>query len=679
MNLGREQVAAALPSYEVGEELGRGGWGAVLAGRHRQLGRDVAIKQLPPAFANDPAVRARFVAEARMLASLDHPHVVPIYDYVETGDVCLLVMENLPGGTVWHQFITVGLTMPAVCAIVLSACSGLQSAHQQGILHRDVKPENLMFSATKTVKVTDFGISKVMNGADTKATRAGEVMGTPAYMSPEQVQNRDLSPATDVYAVGMMLYELLSGRLPFEASDPIALLFCQINDKPPPLVEVAPLVPPGLAGVAMKALEKDPLNRFATAEDLGVALAEAATEAWGPGWLQESQVPVMGTGRMAAVTQEVAGPSTRDLGAANRGPTVRPASSTVVTDPGAAGPADAPTPAAPTGAPSSDGAPATSAPRSDGAPRTSAPRSGDAPATSAPQPVPKRQPPSTAPSVVVRSTGNRDHVGGAVAADLSETDLVGIEEVVKLPPLPTAAVFTALGLLLVCVALAFIGLGSTSTKKAGDLPVGTVTLAGQDPVGNQVIPLDLSQPVVVAGKVSNLPQPVDQVKLSLSVGGIPVGNAQATITPSPDGQFSVPLDMTGFRYLLANRTSAELSVRGGGSALAHDTFLVRNRHSPYLTVPAALGVAMLLFTLAYIESLLRSLRRRRKRMVGPVGLVILGGLVGVTAVWWAWLVASVEPTKPTLIVCVVLGAAAGLAAALAAMRMGARHRVRRGR
>jgi len=281
--------------------------------------------------------------------------------------------------------------------------------------------------------------------------------------------------------------------------------------------------------------------------------------------------------------------------------------------------------------------------------------------------------------VVVRSTANRDHVGGAVAADLSEADLVGIEEVVKLPPLPTVAVFTALGLLLVCLAVAFIGLGSPSTRKAGDLQAGAVTVAGVDPAGNQVIPLDLSQPVVIAGEVPAPPQPVDQVKLSLSVGGVPVGNVQASMTASPDGRFNVPLDMTGFRYLLANRTAAALAIKGGGTTLAHATFTVRNRQSPYLTVPAALGVAMLLFTLAYIESLLRSLRRRRKRMVGPVGLVILGGLVGVTAVWWGWLVASVEPTRATLIVCVLLGAAAGLAAALAAIRMGARHRVRRGR
>ncbi|MGI9080094.1 MAG: serine/threonine-protein kinase [Acidimicrobiales bacterium] len=666
MNLDRDQVAAALPGYEVGAELGRGGWGAVLAGRHRQLGRDVAIKQLPPAFANDPAVRARFIAEARMLASLDHPHVVPIYDYVEQDNVCLLVMENLPGGTVWHQFTTVGLTMPAVCAIVMATCAGLQSAHQKGILHRDVKPENLMFSATKTLKVTDFGISKVMNGSETKATRAGEVMGTPAYMAPEQVQNRDLSPATDVYAVGMMLYELLSGRLPFEASDPIALLFCQINDEPPPLGELAPAVPPGVASVTMKALRKDPTQRFATAEDLGVAVAEAATAAWGAGWLQQADVPVMATSRMAAVTQ--AGAGTQDLYSRTRGATVRPASPTVAPSQSTAAP-----PAGPTSAPSAPGpAPATAAPGSGPPPAP------PAPATAAPKAP--MSPLSTAPSVVVHSTAPRSHVAGASAVDMSDPDLVGIEEVVKLPAVPTVQVFSALAFLLVCLAVAFIGLGTpSSAKEVGDMATGAVTLGGLDPAGNQVIPLDLTQPVVVAGRLPTIPQPADKVKLALSVGGIPVGNVQASMTASPDGQFSVPLDMTGFRYLIANRTTARLTVSGEGKFLARDTFAVRNRQSSFLTVPAALGVAVLLFTLAYIESLLRSLRRRRKRTVGPVGLVFLGALVGVTAVWWAWLVAAVEPTETTMVVCALLGAAAGLTAALAAMRMGARHQMRRGR
>src|SRR5438874_6401149 len=122
MALDQELIEAALPLYEVHGELGRGAWGVVLAARHRQLGREVAIKQLPRAFGADPAVRARFVAEARLLASLDHPHIVPVYDYVEADGLCLLVMEKLPGGTVWSRFTSAGVTPEAACALVLAAC-----------------------------------------------------------------------------------------------------------------------------------------------------------------------------------------------------------------------------------------------------------------------------------------------------------------------------------------------------------------------------------------------------------------------------------------------------------------------------------------------------------------------------------------------------------------------------
>src|SRR5438477_6722443 len=160
MALDQEAVAAALPLYEVEGELGHGAWGVVLAGRHRQLGRDVAIKQLPRSFGADPAVRSRFIAEARLLASLDHPHVVPVYDFVERDGLCLLVMERLTGGTLWARFTDLGVTTDDACAVVVASCAALQCAHDRGVLHRDIKPENLMFSGSGTLKVTDFGIAK---------------------------------------------------------------------------------------------------------------------------------------------------------------------------------------------------------------------------------------------------------------------------------------------------------------------------------------------------------------------------------------------------------------------------------------------------------------------------------------------------------------------------------------
>ncbi|HJV08535.1 MAG TPA: protein kinase, partial [Acidimicrobiales bacterium] len=309
MTLDRDVVAAALSAYELEGELGRGGWGIVIAGRHRQLGREVAIKQLPRAFAADPAVRARFVTEARLLASLDHPHIVPVYDFVELDGVCVLVMEKLSGGTVWSRFTGDGLSMATACAVALATCAALGCAHGDGILHRDIKPENLLFTDAEVLKVTDFGIAKVVGGNQTLATRAGEVLGTPAYMAPEQAQAKELSPATDVYATGMMLYELLAGKLPFpEDADALTTLYRHAFEPPAPLTDAAPQVPPALADVVMQSIATDPAARYPTAEAFGVALAEAATATWGPGWLSRGDTPVMGASKIVAATERASRP-----------------------------------------------------------------------------------------------------------------------------------------------------------------------------------------------------------------------------------------------------------------------------------------------------------------------------------------------------------------------------------
>src|SRR5687767_6874092 len=167
---------AALPAYEVGDELGRGAWGVVFTARHRHLDRQVAIKQLPRSFGADPQVRARFLSEARLLAGLDHPHVVHVLDFVEHDGLCLIVMERLTGGTLWERHRRERLTPAAACASMVAVSAGLHHAHGRGVLHRDVKPENLMFGSEGVLKVTDFGIAKVVGGSQTMATRAGYVM-----------------------------------------------------------------------------------------------------------------------------------------------------------------------------------------------------------------------------------------------------------------------------------------------------------------------------------------------------------------------------------------------------------------------------------------------------------------------------------------------------------------------
>jgi len=304
-------VQNALPSYEVGGELGRGAMGIVLAGRHRQLDRAVAIKQLPAAFAADEEVRQRFGHEARTLAALAHPHIVPVYDYVEREGLCLLVMESLPGGTLWDRFIGDGLTMATACTAVLATCAGLQFAHERGVLHRDVKPENLMFAADRTLKITDFGIAQVFGGDETVTTIDGAVIGTPAYMAPEQAEGAACGPAADVYATGTVLFELLSGTLPFSIEGTsVEVLERRVNEEPADLGTVAPNVPAPLVEVTMRSLAREPHDRYQSAEEFGVALAEAATESFGPGWLGRADLTLVATGPIAIA----AGPATPPTG-----------------------------------------------------------------------------------------------------------------------------------------------------------------------------------------------------------------------------------------------------------------------------------------------------------------------------------------------------------------------------
>jgi len=310
MTFDRELLAAALPAYEIGDQLGEGGMGVVVSGQHRRLGRRVAIKQLPAAFAADPAVRRRFTEEARVLASLDHPHVVPVYDFVERDDVCLLVMEHLSGGTLRSRVADAGgFPPPRATAVCLAAVSGLAAAHRRGVLHRDVKPENMLFAESGVLKVADFGIAKVLGGPGTVLTRRGQVIGTIAYMAPEQVRGAELSPATDVYAAASMLYELVAGVLPFPddgQSEEMAQLFKHAYEKPVPLRDAAPGVPDPVAAVVMRALATEPADRFETAESFGVALAEAATAAWGEGWLAAERVPIMDSGPIIAAAGHAA-------------------------------------------------------------------------------------------------------------------------------------------------------------------------------------------------------------------------------------------------------------------------------------------------------------------------------------------------------------------------------------
>ena len=276
----RALLAAALPQYEVGEQLGRGGFGVVVQGRHKRLDRPVAIKLLTMP---DPDMERRFLAEAQVMARLDHPHMVQVHDYTESNGLCVIVMELLPGGTLSARIPD--LRVEQSCAIGLAIADALQAAHQRGIVHRDIKPDNVLFAADGAVKVTDFGLAKLFEG--TTAT-TGRILGTPAYVAPEQILGQPVGPATDVYSLGVMLYHLLTGRPPFgEGAKVDALLRRQLT-KPPALPAG---IPPRIAAVLGHALEKDPAARPASALDFGRALAAAAAQDLERDWLLRAEMP----------------------------------------------------------------------------------------------------------------------------------------------------------------------------------------------------------------------------------------------------------------------------------------------------------------------------------------------------------------------------------------------------
>jgi serine/threonine protein kinase len=299
----RDLVAEALPHYEIGDEIGRGASGIVLSATHRRLGRLVAVKQLPRAYGADPYVKARFLNEARILAELNHSHVVSIYDYCEHQGLCLLVMEHLGGGSLWDREERERLSTEDAVATGLAMAAALDAAHQKGILHRDVKPDNAGFTATNVLKVTDFGIAKSTLGPG-GLTQTGVVLGTPAYISPEQCSGRPVGPPADLYSLGVVLYELLAGRLPFpDTGDPISLILRHVNERPPPL-DALTAAPGEVCAVVMRALEKDPNARFPTVLEFGLALAHAASSTLGPGWIEATDIDVLGGGELSAMAHQ---------------------------------------------------------------------------------------------------------------------------------------------------------------------------------------------------------------------------------------------------------------------------------------------------------------------------------------------------------------------------------------
>jgi predicted Ser/Thr protein kinase len=267
--------AALAGEYSLQRELGRGGMGVVYLARDVQLDRDVAIKVLQPHLARDAEAHDRFLREARMAAGLSHPNIVPIHRVGEEGGFVFFVMSYVEGETLGDRLRARGPLPPADASRLLREVSwALAYAHARGIVHRDVKPDNILLEAgTGRALVTDFGIARA--GDDTAhATGPGKVMGTAHFMSPEQAANGPVDGRSDIYALGVVGYLAVSGRLPFESSNLPALLLKQATEAPPSVMRAAPGLPPALGAAIDRCLARDPAARFD-----GEALAEALVPA----------------------------------------------------------------------------------------------------------------------------------------------------------------------------------------------------------------------------------------------------------------------------------------------------------------------------------------------------------------------------------------------------------------
>ena len=264
--------AALAGEYSLQREIGRGGMGVVYLARDVQLDRDVAIKVLPANLARDPSARERFLREARMAAGLSHPHIVPIHRVSEVGGFVFFVMSYVEGETLGDRLRTRGPLPPADAMRVLREVSwALAYAHGRGIVHRDVKPDNILLeSATGRALVTDFGIAQ---GDADAITDPGKIMGTAHFMSPEQAAGEPLDGRSDIYALGVVGYLAVSGRLPFESSNLPALLTRQATEEPPSVMQVAPGIPAALGSAIDRCLARDPAERFQDGEALAEVLA----------------------------------------------------------------------------------------------------------------------------------------------------------------------------------------------------------------------------------------------------------------------------------------------------------------------------------------------------------------------------------------------------------------------
>src|SRR5215204_2242895 len=254
--------------YVLGESLGSGGMGEVYLAHDGVLERDVALKVLRSQYAGDEEVAERFRREARSAAGLSHPNIVQIYDRGETEDgTSYIAMEYVPGGTLKEQIERRGpFGASETAAVGAQITDAIGAAHERGVIHRDIKPQNVLVTASGNLKVTDFGIARAASAVTSSAS--GAIFGTAGYISPEQAMGEPVGPASDLYSLGVVLYEMLTGGLPFTADNSIAVCMKHVTEPLPPPMSLNPASPEEINALVVKLLAKDPADRYQSAAEL---------------------------------------------------------------------------------------------------------------------------------------------------------------------------------------------------------------------------------------------------------------------------------------------------------------------------------------------------------------------------------------------------------------------------
>jgi hypothetical protein len=285
------EVLRRVGRYDLLEVIGRGGAAVVYLADQRDLRRHVALKELAPFHAGDSTFAERFVEESRMAGAMNHAHVVTVHEFFEDGGVPYIAMEFVPHGSLRRY---VGkLSLAQIAGVLEGVLAGLSHGEGHGIVHRDLKPENLLVGSDGRVKIADFGVARAYNKAATRVvvTVEGTTIGTPTYMSPEQALGTDLTPATDLYSLGIVAWELLTGTVPFEESDtPVAVLYRHVHEPVPSVRTVVPSIDEGIADWLARMLAKRPEDRFPGADAAWVELEDVVLDLLGPRWRRQARL-----------------------------------------------------------------------------------------------------------------------------------------------------------------------------------------------------------------------------------------------------------------------------------------------------------------------------------------------------------------------------------------------------